>query len=87
MLDVEEIESAELELTTLCNAKCRLCFRQSKLFPEQFKQPFVRDLVEIQTQLETFKKLRRVELIRQLSDPLCYLQLPQLVRWLKQRGI
>lgn len=43
-LEVEEIESAELELTTLCNAKCKLCFRQSKLFPEKFKKPHARDL-------------------------------------------
>lgn len=54
MVDLRKVETAELDLSTLCNAKCRLCFRQSRMFPEEFKKPVVRKLSEIQDQLACF---------------------------------
>ena len=41
------VEHVELDLTTMCNAKCPLCFRNYKSFPDKYKIAFFRTADEI----------------------------------------
>ncbi len=84
LLDFDKVEVAELDLTTMCNAACPLCFRNHKDFPEKFQKPFARDALEILGQLQSFKNLKKVELIGQLSEPTTHPQFIQIVKQLKQ---
>lgn len=84
LLDFEKVEVVELDLTTMCNAACPLCFRNHKDFPEKFQKPFARDACDILNHLLSFKNLRKVELIGQLSEPTTHPQFIQIVKQLKQ---
>lgn len=68
-LDFDNIEVVEIDLTTMCNAACPLCFRNHKDFPEKYFKPFARSSSDILNQLVQFKNLKKVELIGQLSEP------------------
>jgi len=83
-LDFDKVEVVELDLTTMCNAACPLCFRNYKDFPEKFKAPFARNAVDILNQLFNFKNLKRVELIGQLSEPTTHPSFMTIVRELKR---
>lgn len=83
-LDLSQVEVVELDLTTMCNAACPLCFRNHKDFPEKFWKPFARDACDILNQLVGFKSLKRVELIGQLSEPTTHPQFIQIVKELKR---
>lgn len=87
MDNINNIENIELELTSLCNAKCKLCFRQSMYFPNCFKTPYIRKIDELISQLSTFSNLKIVQLIGQMSEPLMYPQIVQLLQYLKERKI
>lgn len=65
----DDIKIIELDLTTMCNAQCPLCFRQQKNFPEKYKQPFYRPAEEINAQIDKFKHLQWVYFIGQMSEP------------------
>lgn len=84
LLDFDKVEVVELDLTTMCNAACPLCFRNHKDFPEKFQKPFSRDACDILNQLLIFKNLKKVELIGQLSEPTTHPQFIQIVKQLKQ---
>lgn len=86
LLDLDKIEVVELDLTTMCNAACPLCFRNHKDFPEKFQKPFARDALEILGQLQAFKNLKKVELIGQLSEPTTHPSLIMIVKTLKSLG-
>ena len=82
-LDNKSIEIIELDLTTMCNARCPLCFRHSQQFPEKFKKPFWRPLSQIVDQLKTFPQLATVYLIGQMSEPTTHPEFLDLVRTFK----
>lgn len=82
-LDFDKVEVVELDLTTMCNAACPLCFRNHKDFPEKFKAPFARNVADILNQLLNFKNLKRVELIGQLSEPTTHPSFMTIARELK----
>ena len=86
LLDFDKVEVVELDLTTMCNAACPLCFRNHKDFPEKFKTPFARNVADILNQLLNFKNLKRVELIGQLSEPTTHSNFIMVVKVLKSLG-
>ena len=69
MIDFDKIELIELDLTTMCNARCPLCYRNTKSFSEKYKKPFYRSCDEIMKQISSFRNLKTVYLIGQLSEP------------------
>lgn len=42
MIDFDKIELVELDLTTMCNARCPLCYRNMRSFSEKYRHPFYR---------------------------------------------
>ena len=83
-LDLDSVEIVELDLTTMCNASCPLCFRQSIAFPEKFRDlQHWRPMKEIVKQLEGFKSLQKVYLIGQMSEPTTHPEFLDLVKYLK----
>lgn len=46
-LDFDKVEIVEIDLTTMCNASCPLCFRNHKDFPEKYSKPFARSTSDI----------------------------------------
>lgn len=81
------IEHIELDLTTMCNAKCPLCFRNYKSFPDKYKIAFFRTADEIFAQLDSFSNLKSVDLVGQLSEPTTHPQLLDIVRRAKSRSL
>lgn len=82
-LNYKNIEIIELDLTTMCNARCPLCFRSSQLFPEKFKTQFWRSPIQIVEQLKMFPRLTTVYLIGQMSEPTTHPEFIDLVKTLK----
>ena len=85
-LDFDKVEIVELDLTTMCNASCPLCFRNHKDFPEKYSKPFARSTSDILNQLVQFKNLKKVELIGQLSEPTTHPSFIVIARELKMLG-
>lgn len=85
-LDLSTIEVAELDLTTMCNARCPLCFRQSKSFPARFQNlKFCRPASEIVSQLEKdLPALKTIFLIGQMSEPTTHPEFLDIVKCLKE---
>lgn len=77
----------EIDLTTLCNANCPLCFRNQKNYPQKYKKPIIRDINDLIKQLDLFNSLKTVLLIGQLSEPTLYPYLFKLIEYLNSRNI
>lgn len=82
-----DILSLEIELTTLCNAKCPLCYRNYKSFPSRYKVAYSRKLDDVIAQLNQYPKLNYVMLVGSMSEPTLYKDFIQLVQYLKSRKI
>ena len=87
MLTLQKIEDVELELTTLCNAKCQLCYRNYTTFDQHYPVNKVRPLEEVIRQLDTFPDLVWVRLVGTISEPTLYKHFFDLVKYIKQRNI
>lgn len=85
-LNRDDIQIVELDLSTVCNAICPLCMRQSNIFKEQYSKPFFRDIDDIILQLKSFKNLSTVYLIGQMSEPTIHPEFLKLVSILKKLG-
>ena len=77
----------ELELTTLCNAQCQLCYRNYQSFKDHYPENKVRPLQEVITQMETFSDLEWVRLVGTISEPTLYKHFFELVKYFKKRNI
>ncbi|MBT4795485.1 MAG: radical SAM protein [Candidatus Marinimicrobia bacterium] len=77
----------ELELTTLCNARCPLCYRNYKEFEKRYPETKVRDIKDVIAQLETFPDLEWVRLVGTISEPTLYKHFFELVTYIKSRDI
>jgi MoaA/NifB/PqqE/SkfB family radical SAM enzyme len=86
-LNKDNIVTVELDLTTVCNAKCPLCYRNSIKFNPKYMKPFHRSGKEILDQLSTFPNLKTVYLIGQLSEPTTHPELLDIIEAIKQRGL
>jgi MoaA/NifB/PqqE/SkfB family radical SAM enzyme len=87
MLKMPKVIDLELELTTLCNAHCGLCYRNYTTFKEHYPETKIRPLDEVIAQLETFHDLEWIRLVGTISEPTLYKQFFPLVRYMKDRGL
>lgn len=87
MLTMPKVIDLELELTTLCNAKCQLCYRNYTAYKDHYPENKVRPLEEVIAQLETFPDLEWIRLVGTISEPTLYKHFFPLVRYIKGRGI
>ena len=81
------IRQVELELTTLCNAHCQLCYRNYKAYDEHYPVNKVRPLEDVLAQLETMPDLEWVLLVGSISEPTLYPHFFPLVEYIKSRGL
>jgi sulfatase maturation enzyme AslB (radical SAM superfamily) len=77
----------ELELTTLCNARCQLCYRNYQQFRDHYPTNKIRPLIDILTQLDTFPDLQWIRLVGTVSEPTLYPDFFGLIQYIKGRGI
>lgn len=87
MLKMPKVIDLELELTTLCNAHCGLCYRNYTTFKDHYPETKIRPLQEIIDQLETFPDLEWIRLVGTISEPTLYKEFFPLVKYMKARGI
>jgi MoaA/NifB/PqqE/SkfB family radical SAM enzyme len=87
MLNMPKVVDIELELTTMCNAKCGLCYRNYTAFKEHYPEKKVRPLVDIIKQLDEFPDLEWIRLVGTISEPTLYKDFFGLVKYIKGRGI
>lgn len=86
-MEYKYYEDIELELTTMCNAKCPLCARNYKNFKNKYPVTKIRDIDSITTQLELFENLKIVRLVGSISEPTLYPHLFDLIKFLNQKDI
>lgn len=87
MLSLPKVIDLELELTTLCNAHCQLCYRNYKSFNSHYPTNKVRPLEEIVQQLNSFHDLEWIRLVGTISEPTLYKDFFGLIGYLKDRKI
>jgi len=87
MLTMPKVIDIELELTTLCNAHCGLCYRNYKTFKEHYPENKIRPLQEIINQIDTFSDLKWVRLVGTISEPTLYKDFFPLISYFKKRNI
>lgn len=81
------IRQVELELTTLCNARCQLCYRNYTVYQEHYPVNKARPLADVIAQLETMPDLEWVLLVGSISEPTLYKDFFPLVKYIKSRNI
>lgn len=87
ILDYSKVEYAEFDLSTRCNAKCPLCYRNYKAFKEHYPNNIERDLSELKAQIAEFPNLKWIYLVGSISEPTMYSHFLELVQHIKTRGI
>lgn len=86
-MNKDDIYEIEIEMTTLCNAQCPLCFRNYKVFNDKYKIPYVRKLEDITYQLDQFNNLKYVMIVGSMSEPTLYPYIFLFIKYLKSRNI
>lgn len=81
------IQDVELELSTYCNAKCPLCYRNYTAFKEHYPSNNFRPLEDIIKQLDEYKNLKYIRLVGSISEPTLYPKFLELVQYIKSRNI
>lgn len=87
MLSLPKVIDIELELTTLCNAHCQLCYRNYTTFKEHYPETKIRPIAEVLAQLDTFPDLEWVRLVGTISEPTLYKEFFTLVKYIKARNV
>lgn len=82
-----EVLDLELELTTLCNARCQLCFRNYKEYDERYPINKSRGIKDIKEQLDEYVSLEWIRLVGTISEPTLYKDFYELIKYIKDRGI
>lgn len=78
------IEEIEVELTSLCNAQCQLCYRNHKTYNNV---KVVRPIQEVIDQLSTYENFKRIKLVGVESEPTVHPDFLVLIKWLKENNI
>lgn len=86
-LEKNKVEIIEFDLTTICNAKCPLCYRNYKNYNEKYSTPFYRSYDEITNQILDYPNLKIVYLIGQLSEPTTHPDFLKIVKFIKNRNL
>ena len=84
---ITEVTELEIEMSTLCNAKCPLCYRNYKSFPEEYKKPVIRKFEDLCNQLNEYTNLNYVMIVGSMSEPTLYPYFLDVVAYLKKRNI
>lgn len=87
VMEKNEVLDLELELTTLCNARCPLCFRNYGEFNERYPENKSRDIDEVISQLNKYGSLQWIRLVGTISEPTLYNNFFELISYIKNRGI
>ena len=87
MLTLPKVEDLELELSTLCNAKCQLCYRNYKAYPNHYPTNKTRSLEDVVAQLDTFVDLKWIRLVGSISEPTLYKRFFDLIKYIKNRHV
>ncbi len=87
MLDKSNINIIELELTTLCNADCPLCYRNYKAFKSHYPKTISRPIDEVINQLNEYPNLNEIRLVGSISEPTLYDKFFELVKYIVNRNI
>jgi len=82
-----KVKDIELELSTLCQAECPLCYRNYKSYDKHYPEELVRPLDEIIDQLNTYPDLEWIRLVGSISEPTMYPYFLDLVYFIKSRDI
>lgn len=85
--EYSNILELEIELTTFCNAKCPLCYRNYTSFPKKYRKPYSRDFNTLIHQLDNYTKLNYVMVVGSMSEPTLYTHFIELMSYLKGRHI
>ena len=86
-MNKNEVIDLELELSTICQADCPLCYRNYKVFRDVYPKSIQRDFYEIVEQLEEYENLEWIRLVGSVSEPTLYYKFIPLVRYIKSRNI
>jgi len=81
------VKDLELELTTLCNARCPLCYRNYKEFDARYPTTQIRPIKDVISQLGDYPDLEWIRLVGTISEPTLYKHFFELVSYIKERGI
>ena len=85
---IDEVEELEIEMSTLCNARCPLCYRNYKSFVNSpYNKPLIRPFEDIVQQLDQYINLKYIMIVGSMSEPTLYPNFLQLVQYLKTRNI
>ncbi len=82
-----EVNDIELELSTLCQAECPLCYRNYQTFDLHYPKNIVRPLGEIKNQILSYPDLEWIRLVGSISEPTIYPDFIQLVKFIKSLNI
>ena len=86
-IDLKDVITVELDLSTVCDGKCPLCFRNMLSFPEKYKHQFFRVFNDIIAQLDAFANLKTLQICGQMSEPTLYPRLLDLIKYAKSRKL
>jgi MoaA/NifB/PqqE/SkfB family radical SAM enzyme len=86
-MEPHEVLDIELELTTLCNAQCPLCYRNYKAFKDHYPANLSRDFDEVIAQIDQYPNLKWIRLVGSISEPTLYKEFLLLVEYIKSEGI
>lgn len=82
-----EIIDLELELSTICNADCPLCYRNYKSFENHYPKQTVRELKDLIKDIESYKNLKYIRLVGSISEPTLYKDFFPLIKYIKEKNI
>ena len=83
ILDNNRVQIIELDLTTLCNAECPLCFRNYKNFPLKYRAVYYRPAEQIIEQVKSYCNVKSIYVIGQCSEPTTHPQVLSLIEQFK----
>jgi MoaA/NifB/PqqE/SkfB family radical SAM enzyme len=86
-LDLNRVEDIELELTTLCNASCPLCYRNYKVFKEHYPKRIIRNIIDIKNDIDKFPNLKYIKLVGSISEPTLYPNFLELIHYIKSKKL
>jgi MoaA/NifB/PqqE/SkfB family radical SAM enzyme len=87
MLSLPKVIDVELELTTLCNASCGLCYRNYVNYKDHYPVNKIRPIEDIISQMNSFKDLEWVRLVGTISEPTLYKNFFELIEYFKNRNV
>ena len=81
------VKDIELELSTICQAECPLCYRNYKSFNSHYPNTIIRPLSDIKKQILSYTNLEWVRLVGSISEPTLYPDFLELVQFIKSNNI